>query len=302
MIIKKNIRKTGIFCKSIIRGFTLAKFLSGLFTIILVALIRYCVAGNISIDYSDLGGNVVIGLIGWTLNTGLIGMLTEYLDIKGININLHEFIFGLDTMKVDGPSTSEIMKPRHKLYNAMESNDGSDNTPSDKGKGIDRQVHPFYTGGQGTDRALDSDNQSLDKDKQVDPTWGLFLKKTNPGPGFNVPGGEVPIQDDICKHIGYNSHILTQFKTMDLETAITQRDNNLTLIRVMEQKEGYAQEAFAKMPVFPRTEAELKQKDEIIKDLNEINTAKTRAEARATLLNSRIQFIEIKLNANTKSQ
>jgi hypothetical protein len=64
MIIKKNIRKTGIFCKSIIRGFTLAKFLSGLFTIILVALIRYCVAGNISIDYSDLGGNVVIGLIG----------------------------------------------------------------------------------------------------------------------------------------------------------------------------------------------------------------------------------------------
>jgi len=52
----------------------------------------------------------------------------------------------------------------------------------------------------------------------------------NPGAGFNVPGGEVPIRDEICKHIDYNSHILKQFKTMDLEVAMVQRHNNLNQI------------------------------------------------------------------------
>ena len=41
------IRKTIILCKSIARGFTLAKFLSGLFTIIIVALMKYNISGNI---------------------------------------------------------------------------------------------------------------------------------------------------------------------------------------------------------------------------------------------------------------
>jgi hypothetical protein len=52
----------------------------------------------------------------------------------------------------------------------------------------------------------------------------FFPKTINPGPGFNVPGGEVPIRDEICKHIDYNSHILNQFKKMDLKTALEQRD------------------------------------------------------------------------------
>ncbi len=293
------ITKTIILCKSIARGFTLAKFLSGLFTIIIVALMKYNISGNMVLDYSDFGGNVVMGLMGWTLNTGLIGMLTEYLDIKGINVNLHQFIFGLDTMKMDGPSTSEIIKPRHKLYNAMESNDGSDNTPSDKGKGIDRQVHPIYTSGQGAEGVLESYTQSLDKGK-VDPILDLFPKRTNPGPGFNVPGGEVPIRDDICKYIDYNGHILNQFKRMDLETAISQRDNNFVLIRVMEDKERYAKEVFAKIPAIPTTEQEFRVRNDIIRDLDRFNITKTRAEARATLLNSRIQFIEIKLQNNNK--
>jgi hypothetical protein len=226
-------------------------------------------------------------------------MLTEYLDIKGLNVNLHQFIFGLDTMKMDGPSTSEIIKPRHKLYNAMESNDGSDNTPSDKGKGIDRQVHPIYTSGQGAEGVLESYTQSLDKGK-VDPILDLFPKRTNPGPGFNVPGGEVPIRDDICKYIDYNGHILNQFKRMDLETAISQRDNNFVLIRVMEDKERYAKEVFAKIPAIPTTEQEFRVRNGIIRDLDRFNITKTRAEARATLLNSRIQFIEIKLQNNNK--
>jgi len=281
-----------------LNGFTFAKFLSGISTILIVASIKYYISGNISIDYSDFVGNVGMGLIGWTLNTGLIGMFTEYLDMKGININLHQFIFGLDTMQMNGPSTSEITKPRPKLYNAMESDDVSGNTLSDKGKSIDRTVHPFYTGGQGADRVFDNDTQSFDKGKQVDPTSVLFPKKTNPGPGFNVPGGEVPIRDEICKHIGYNSHILSQFKRMDLETAITQRDNYLARIRVIENNANYAQGVFEKIPVIPTTEQEFRIKTQILSDLDQMNQDKIRAEARVTLLNSRIQFIEIKLNSN----
>jgi hypothetical protein len=48
----------------------------------------------------------------------------------------------------------------------------------------------------------------------------FFPQRINPAPGFNVPGGEVPITDPICQHIDYNTRILSQFKTMDLETAI----------------------------------------------------------------------------------
>jgi hypothetical protein len=58
------ITKTIILCKSIARGFTLAKFLSGLFTIIIVALMKYNISGNMVLDYSDFGGNVVMGLMG----------------------------------------------------------------------------------------------------------------------------------------------------------------------------------------------------------------------------------------------
>jgi hypothetical protein len=49
----------------------------------------------------------------------------------------------------------------------------------------------------------------------VDATSLPFPDKVNPGPGFNVPGSEVPLRDEICQHIDYNGHILNQFKTMD---------------------------------------------------------------------------------------
>jgi hypothetical protein len=307
----KNVK----FFKTVMGGFTLAKFLGAVSTIIIVALIKYSIWGNLSLDYSDFFGNVSVGLLGWTINTGLIGMLTEYLGLKGINFNLHQFLFGLDSMKMGG-SSGEITKPRYKLYNAMESEDGSGDTPLNKGKGVDKEVHPFYTGNKGV---LGSNTQPLDEGQQVAPpteppfsTWyrvfpGLdpasvfFPKRINPGPGFNVPGGEVPIRDEICQYIDYNSHILNQFKKMDLETAINQRNNYLARIRVLDNKLGYAQEAFTKMPANPTTEYEFKLKNHILNDLETMSKDKVRTEARATLLNSRIQFIEIQINNNNNN-
>jgi len=247
-------------------------------------------------------------------------MLTEYLGIKGINFNLNQFLFGLETLKIDGATTSETSKPRSKLYNAMESDDEMGNTPLDKGKGIDKEIHPFHNGGQAPNKEVfENDIQPLDKGKQLAPpseppfsTWSkifpgldpasvFFPKKINPGPGFNVPGGEVPIRDDICEYIDYNSHILNQFKRMDLETAITQRDNYLAKIQVLNNKLGYANEAFTKMPVIPTTEYEFNLRNRILKDLETMSRDKIRTEARATLLNSRIQFIEIQINNNNNN-
>jgi len=108
-----------------------------------------------------------------------------------------------------------------------------------------------------------------------------------------VPGGEVPIQDEICKHIDYNSHILSQFKKMDLKTAIEQRDNYLKYLQVINQKTSYAQDTLSKVPEIPTSDYEHRLKNTILRDLHELNMQKVRAEAKATLLNSRIEFIQI---------
>jgi hypothetical protein len=299
-------------------NFTLAKFTGALVTITMVALIKYMVSGNLHIDYCEFGNNVAIGLLGWTINTAAIGWLSEYLGLKGINFNLKEFIYGYDKMGGDNSSSSTYFKP--KLYNAMESEDGHDpSQQTDKGKSLDK--------GKGIDIGNTSDNDDsaakpLDKGKGIDKrlhrlelgpghcteppfvTWSrifpgldpasvFFPKTINPGPGFNVPGGEVPIRDEICKHIGYNSHILSQFKKMDLKTAIEQRDNYLKYIQVINEKTSYAQETFSKVPEIPTSDYEHRLKNTILRDLQDLNEQKARAEAKATLLNSRIEFIQI---------
>jgi hypothetical protein len=85
---------------------------------------------------------VAIGLFGWTINTTIISLLSEYFGIKGINFNLKQFLYGYDTMGAGNDYTSKDFKA--KLYNAMESDPmESDDGPVpsnqiDKGKGIDK--------------------------------------------------------------------------------------------------------------------------------------------------------------------
>lgn len=179
----------------------------------------------------------------------------------------------------------------------------SDNKPLDKGKGIDRNAHPFYEGfkpkeetpvtPQATEPPF-SIWRKLNPGK--DPAEVFFPKKINPGPGFNVPGGEVPIRDEICQHIDYNSHILNQFKKMDLETAIQQRNNYLKYVETINNKLNYAQNVLSKLPEVPNTDYEYRLKAKIMSDLEGLNRAKIRSEARATLLLSRIEFIQIEVN------
>jgi hypothetical protein len=106
----------------------------------------------------------------------------------------------------------------------------------------------------------------------------------------------VPIRDEICQHIDYSTHILSQFKKMDLETAIEQRNNNLIFVKVIETKLDYAKNALSKVPTIPTTEYEFRLKNQILRDLDSLSRDKVRAEARAILLTSRIQFIEGQMN------
>jgi hypothetical protein len=298
-------------------NFTLAKLAGAFITIILVALIKYMVSGNFHLEYCEFWNNVTIGLLGWTINTAAIGWFSEYLGVKGINFNLNQFLYGYHTM---GAGDSHSLKDfKVKLYNAMESDDGSDPSkqidkgkgidkgfnegndesgakPLDKGKGIDRRVHRIELGpGHCTEPPLVTWSRVF---PGLDPASVFFPKTINPGPGFNVPGGEVPLRDDICKHIDYNSHILRQFKNMDLKTALEQRDNYLKYLHVINQKTLYAQETLSKVPEIPTNEYEHRLRNTILSDLQNLNMQKVRAEAKATLLNSRIEFIQINRKPN----
>jgi hypothetical protein len=311
---KKILQTTKKTINTLLVNFTLAKFTGALVTIILVALIKYIISGNLHIEYCEFWNNVAMGLLGWTINTAIIGWLSDYFGIKGINFNLNHFLYAYNRTGAGEDYSSKDFKV--KLYNAMESADESESSkqidkgkgidkgyiegnnegeanPLDKGKGIDRRVHRIELGpGHCTEPPFVTWSRVF---PGVDPASVFFPKTINPGPGFNVPGGEVPLHDDICKHIGYNSHILKQFKNMDLKTALEQRDNYFKYLQVINQKATYAQETLSKVPEIPTNEYEHRLKNTILRDLHDLSQQKIRAEAKATLLNSRIEFIEINI-------
>jgi hypothetical protein len=113
---------------SILTNFTLNKFIAGLITIIFVAGIKYMISGNLTFNLCDFKNNVVMGLSGWTINTGSIGWLTDYLGAKG-NLNLYELLFGLDKAKL-GDKSYILEDKKPKLYNAMDAGEGSSRGPN----------------------------------------------------------------------------------------------------------------------------------------------------------------------------
>lgn len=265
--------KNKIYMK-VLANFTIAKFISALITITMLAAIKYSITGSFYIEYSNFPANVAVGLLGFTINTGFVGIFSDYLGLKGLNLNLKELMFGFEKLEIGGPSLPQGSdKLKVKISYAMDSQGEPSNTKSlDKGKGV--YTEPAFTRGP------------------------LFSPRTNPGPGFNVPGGEVPIGDEICKHIDYNTHILRQFKNMDLETAIEQRNNNHLLIRNMINRIAYAQNALQGEPAIPTNEHQYNLRNLILKDLNDMNAIKIKAEGRIALLSSRIDFIVINMRKN----
>jgi len=85
---------------------------------------------------------------------------------------------------------------------------------------------------------------------------------------------------------------------MDLKTAIEQRDNYIKYLEVIKHKTTYAQDTLSKVPETPTNDYEHRLKNTILRDLHSLNMQKIRAEAKATLLNSRIEFIQINTKPN----
>lgn len=85
---------------------------------------------------------------------------------------------------------------------------------------------------------------------------------------------------------------------MDLETAVEQRYNNHLLIIEMNNRLAYAQNALNGEPVISTTVQQLNLRNQILKDLRDMNDVKTKAEGRLILINSRIDFIVNKLREN----
>jgi hypothetical protein len=101
---------------------------------------------------------MALGLLIGLINTGLISLLTDFLDIRGINFNLRQFLFGFETMKATTSSheTKDNIKKLSDMINlAMESDedlDRNENKRLDKGKGVNRDEQdmdnnrgPVYT-------------------------------------------------------------------------------------------------------------------------------------------------------------
>jgi len=127
---KKQMKNMAINSKiyTILTNFTLNKFLAGLLTAIVVAALKHSVSGNFTFNFCDFINNVGMGLSGWTIHTGATGWLTDYLGAKG-NLNLYELWYGLDKAKLcDKSYILEDKKP--KLYNAMNSGEGSSSGPN----------------------------------------------------------------------------------------------------------------------------------------------------------------------------
>lgn len=114
---------------------TLSRIISAFLSIILVASFKYIISGDFVLNYSDFYKNVGVGILGFTINESLLVWFTDYFNIKGMNFNLKQILFGYHTIDGDIPSTDFKVK----LYLAMESDDGSSSGQKiDKGKGVDR--------------------------------------------------------------------------------------------------------------------------------------------------------------------
>jgi len=76
--------------------------------------------------------------------------LTEYLGIKGVNFNLNQILFGMDTMNLGDKSSPSVKEFKPKLYNAMDVDSEPESGPKpDKGKGVDKELHPNHPSHRG---------------------------------------------------------------------------------------------------------------------------------------------------------
>ena len=341
-------KKVNAFVKRVLNSImliTLDKIFGLLLAAIVLASLKYAISGCLSVNWEDFNLNFSLAFFGGIFRFVVKELSFEYLNLKGINYNIDQLLFGLNKHRMGSDHDLGEFKP--KLYNCMDIDDEpsfgksldkgkgvsedsdrmsisgeSDNDkPLDKGKGVSQDNNSSgeesnghktkrLDKGKGVDRNIHPDHPSAINEEVRSPiVWNIkpmdpidpnmympnFPPKTNPGPGFNVPGGVVPLRDEICKYIDYNSHILRQFRTMDLETAIEQRDNNLKMIEVLKKKLEFGQIKLAREGVgeVPKNDYEVWLKQKVAIEAQWLHETMAKGNGRQTLLLSRIEYILI---------
>jgi hypothetical protein len=123
----------------------------------------------------------------------------------------------------------------------------------------------------------------------------LEAMKTNPGPGFNAPDNDIPLRAEIHKHLNYNYHIIKQFRYMNLETAVEQRNNYIQIIRTLNYKLENANIILSNLNKISNQEERIFTENDILFQIKKITETKNQSEAKILLINARIEFIQLKL-------
>lgn len=249
--------------------------MSASLTIILVALAKYFVFGGLILDPRDLISNITLGFWAWGANTSITSWATHFFYVKGFKFNLKELFFGYDKM-ADGPASFfEDNKPAHKLYSAMESNEESGESSNKE-----KEIYKYSS-------FLGDSNETT-----------VLPKRIKPGPGFNTPGGDVPAADPIRAQFDWNTHLVTQIKGMSLETAVEQKFAVAKLLHVIKGKLDFANSVLPQIPANTTDPQEIAVRNKILRDIESLTKDGQKVEARATLINSRLEFIDSKINKN----
>jgi hypothetical protein len=278
-------------------NFTLAKFLAAFTTIVSLALVKYYLTGGFTINPKDIVTNVSLGFLGWGANIGITSWFTDFLGIKGINFNLRELLYGYDKMADGSASPLKSTRPIDDLTCHMDIDD--EGLDKSKGKGKEKATDEGGSGSTTPKAPTPLTPEYLksigyDWSKGIDPAL-LLTKPTNPGPGFNLPGGEVA-RDAPIRRFFRTSKFITHIKEMSLEVATEQRENTAGEINNTLGRINSAQEILSRMPQNPTDRTQLQVRNQVVQDIESFKQHGQRMEARLALLDKRLEFINIKIN------
>jgi hypothetical protein len=112
----------------------------------------------------------------------MVGLLTDFLGIRGINFNLKQFFFEFDTMKATGTSyeKKEMKKISDMINTAMESDNNLDKDEditmeSNENSERDEDIAMESNENSERDESLERESKPLDKGKGVDKDESMSL-------------------------------------------------------------------------------------------------------------------------------
>jgi hypothetical protein len=197
------------FVKRVLNGImliTLDKVFALFLGAIFLASLKYAISGCLSINWEDFKLNFSLAFIGGIFRSLINELLFEYLNIKGINYNIDQLLFGLNKQKMGSGHDLGEFKPR--LYNPMDIDDEPGSGQSlDKGKGVSQDSSGMSGSANfSNDKPLDKvKNLSEDNNSSGEESSGNKTKRLNKGKGVdrNIRPNDPRFADDGIPYTSY---------------------------------------------------------------------------------------------------